>query len=126
MNRSFISTNSAPGAIGPYSQAVKVGTTTYLSGQIALDPKSMKLKNQNILEEATQVFHNLEEVCKASGGSLSQLVRITIYLVNMEDFPEVNKVMEEIFVSPFPARVTVGVAALPRAAKVEVDGVLVV
>ena len=126
MNRSFISTNSAPGAIGPYSQAVKVGTTTYLSGQIALDPKSMKMKNQNILEEAKQVFHNLEEVCKASGGSLSQLVRITIYLVNMEDFPEVNKVMEEIFVSPFPARVTVGVAALPRSAKVEVDGVLVV
>ena len=125
MNRSFISSDKAPKAIGPYSQAVKVGSTTYLSGQIGLDPKTMKLRNDNISEESKQVFQNLEEVCGASGGDLSNLVRITIYLTNIQDFPKVNQVMENIFSTPFPARVTVGVTSLPLGAKIEVDGIFV-
>lgn len=125
MNRSAISTDRAPRAIGPYSQAMRAGDTVYLSGQIPFRPDTMELVEGDIAEEARQVFTNLKAVCEAAGGDLSSLVRVGIYLTDLGDFEAVNAVMAEVFAQPYPARSTIQVAALPRGARVEVDAVMV-
>jgi len=125
MNKSLISTANAPAAIGTYSQAVKVGQTTYLSGQIPLIPESMALVEGNIEAEVRQAFTNLKAVCEAAGGSLNHLVKVNVFLTDLTHFPVVNQVMEEFFEAPFPARAAIGVAELPKGARVEVDGIMV-
>ena len=125
MNKSFIATANAPAAIGTYSQAVKVGQTTYLSGQIPLIPESMILVEGNIEAEVRQAFTNLEAVCEAAGGSLNHLAKVNVFLTDLTHFPIVNQVMEEFFETPFPARAAIGVAELPKGARVEVDGIMV-
>lgn len=121
----IVDTSAAPAAIGPYSQAVAAGNLVFLSGQIPLDPTTQALVEGGIAEQARQVFRNLAAVAEAAGGSLADAVRLTIYIVNLSEFQTVNGVMTEFFTAPFPARVTVGVAALPRNAAVEVDAILV-
>jgi reactive intermediate/imine deaminase len=125
MKRSIISSTEAPAAIGPYSQAVRVADTVYLSGQIALDPRSGQMVAGDISAQARQVFANLAAVADAAGGSLQQAVRIGIFLADLNDFAAVNQVMEAVLQPPYPARATVGVAALPRGARVEADAILV-
>jgi len=125
MKRSIISSTEAPAAIGPYSQAVRVADTVYLSGQIALDPRSGQMVAGDISAQARQVFANLAAVADAAGGSLQQAVRIGIFLTDLNDFAVVNQVMEAVLQPPYPARATVGVAALPRGARVEADAILV-
>ena len=120
-----VTTALAPAAIGAYSQAVRSGDTVYLSGQIALDPKTMELVAPDFETEARQVFRNLAAVIAAAGGSPGDAVKLTVYLTDMGNFPSVNAVMSEFFDEPFPARAAVGVASLPRGAQVEVDGILV-
>lgn len=122
--RTIISTDQAPAAIGPYSQAVKVGSTVYLSGQIALDPVSMKLLEGDAGAQATQVFRNLEAVAKAAGGGLNDAVKVNISLTDLNDFATVNDVMKQFFSEPYPARACVQVAALPRGAAVEIELIL--
>ncbi len=123
--KQIISTPNAPAAIGTYSQAVKVGDTTYLSGQIPLDPESMQLV-AGFENQVRQVFSNLQAVCEAAGGSLNDLVKINVYLINLANFAKVNEIMASYFDQPYPARAAVGVAALPRGAEVEIEGVMVV
>jgi reactive intermediate/imine deaminase len=125
MSKTAISTNSAPAAIGPYSQAVRAGNTVYLSGQIPFVPATMELVSGDIAAEAQQVFDNLRAVCEAAGGSLEHIVRIGIYLTDLSDFNAVNEVMASVFAQPFPARSTIQVAGLPRGARIEVDAVMV-
>jgi reactive intermediate/imine deaminase len=125
MNKSFIATANAPAAIGTYSQAVKVGQITYLSGQIPLIPESMALVEGNIEAEVRQAFTNLKAVCEAAGGSLNHLAKVNVFLTDITHFPVVNQVMEEFFEAPFPARAAIGVADLPKGARVEVDGIMV-
>jgi reactive intermediate/imine deaminase len=125
MTRTIIHSEHAPKAIGPYSQAVRVGNTVYLSGQIPLDPNTMELVEGDVTAQAHRVFENLIAVCAAAGGSLADIVRVGIYLVDLGDFAAVNAVMAEFCKQPFPARSTIGVAALPRGARVEVDAILV-
>lgn len=120
-----IHTSNAPQAIGPYSQAVRAGNTVYLSGQIPLDPASGEIVQGNIVEQTSRVFENLKAVCEAAGGSLGAIARVGIYLVDLGDFAAVNTVMAEYFAQPYPARSTIGVAALPKAARVEIDAILV-
>lgn len=120
-----IHTDAAPAAIGPYSQAVRCDRTVYLSGQIPLDPATMQLVDGDITAQTRRVFDNLAAVCAAAGGSLAQVARVGIYLTDLGDFAAVNAVMAEYFVQPYPARSTIQVSALPRAAAVEVDAVLV-
>ena len=118
-----ISTPEAPAAIGPYSQAVRAGDTVYLSGQIPLDPKSMQVV-EGFENQVKRVFDNLRAVCRAAGGDFDRVVRLTIFLTDLAQFPKVNEVMATYFREPFPARVTVGVAALPRGAQVEIDAIM--
>jgi reactive intermediate/imine deaminase len=118
-----ISTPQAPAAIGPYSQAIRAGDTVYLSGQIPLDPKSMQIV-EGFEAQVKQVFENLRAVCRAAGGDFDRVVRLTIYLTDLAQFPKVNELMATYFAEPFPARVTVGVASLPRAAQVEIDAIM--
>ena len=118
-----IHSNEAPNAIGPYSQAVRVGDTVYLSGQIPLDPQTMELVEGDIGARARRVFDNLTAVMQEAGGSLSDIVKLTIYLVDLEQFGQVNEVMVEYFDAPFPSRATVAVAALPKGAPIEVEAV---
>ena len=125
MNKSFIATANAPDAIGTYSQAVKVGQTTYLSGQIPLIPESMLMVENDIEAEVRQAFTNLKAVCEAAGGSLNHLAKVNVFLTNLDHFPVVNQVMDELFEAPFPARAAIGVAALPKGAKIEIDGIMV-
>ncbi len=125
MNKSFIATTNAPSAIGTYSQAVKVGQTTYLSGQIPLIPETMVLVEGDIEAEVRQAFANLAAVCEAAGGSLNHLAKVNIFLTDLSHFPVVNQLMEEFFETPFPARAAIGVAELPKGARVEVDGIMV-
>jgi reactive intermediate/imine deaminase len=120
-----IHTARAPAAIGPYSQAIRAGDTIYLSGQIPLDPATMELVKGDIRAQITRVFDNLAAVAEASGGSLANAVRLTVYLTDLTHFPLVNEVMAEYCKQPYPARAAVGVAQLPRGAAVEVDGILV-
>lgn len=122
--RQIISTDKAPAAIGTYSQAVKVGSTVYLSGQIPLDPASMNLVDGNIEAHIVQVFENLQAVAKAAGGSLQDTVKLNVFLTDLGNFVKVNEVMARYFQQPYPARAAIGVAALPRGAQVEMDCVL--
>jgi len=124
MTRSIISTDKAPQAIGTYSQAVKIDSTVYLSGQIPLDPETMELVDGDIRIQITQVFNNLTAVAEASGGSLADVAKLNIYLTDLSHFPLVNEVMSEFFSEPYPARAAVGVAELPKASQVEMDAVL--
>lgn len=123
--RSVVSTALAPKAIGTYSQAVRVGDTVYLSGQIPLDPATMDLVPGDIRAQIARVFDNLEAVAEAAGGGLSEVVKLNVYLTDLSHFPVVNEVMAGYFSEPYPARAAVGVAALPRGAAVEVDAVMV-
>ena len=125
MSRSIVSTPNAPAAIGPYSQAVKTGNTVYLSGQIGLDPATMQLV-EGFEAQALRVFENLKAVAEAAGGSLADAARVTIYLTDLGNFAVVNELMTRYFAEPYPARATVGVAALPRGAQVEIDAVLAI
>ena len=124
MPREIISTVQAPAAIGTYSQAVKVGATVYLSGQIALDPVTMTLVD-GIEAQIRRVFANLDAVARAAGGSLNEVVKLTVFLTDLSHFALVNQLMAEYFQPPYPARAAVGVAALPRGAQVEVDAIMV-
>jgi reactive intermediate/imine deaminase len=125
-NRAVISTPSAPNAIGPYSQAVKVGNIVWLSGQIPLDPDTMELVSGGITEQATQVFENLRAVAEAAGSSLDNAVKINISLTNLDHFSAVNEVMGRYLQAPFPARACVLVAALPKGAEIEVEATLAI
>jgi len=124
MSRLPITSDVAPAAIGPYSQAVISGRTIYTSGQIPLDPATGQLVEGDIKMQARQVFKNLRAVCAAAGTDFWHVVRVGIYLVDLNDFTAVNAVMSEFFGAPFPARSTIGVAALPKGARIEVDLVL--
>jgi reactive intermediate/imine deaminase len=123
-NRAVISTDRAPAAIGPYSQAVKVGNIAWLSGQIPLDPGTMALVGGGITVQARQVFRNLAAVAEAAGGSLDDAVKLNISLTDLGDFAAVNTIMEEFFKAPYPARACVQVAALPKGAAIEVEAQL--
>ena len=125
MSKQPIHTPRAPAAIGPYSQAIRAGDTVYLSGQIPLVPASMELVKGDIRAQIRQVFDNLAAVAEASGGSLANAVRLTVYLTDLANFPLVNEIMAEYCKEPYPARAAFGVASLPRGAAVEVDGILV-
>lgn len=122
-NKQIIHTDGAPQAIGTYSQAVKVGSTVYLSGQIGLDPVSMQLVD-GIENQVHRVFQNLKAVAEASGGSLADIVKLNVFLTDLSNFALVNTIMAEYFTQPYPARAAVGVASLPKGALVEADGVI--
>jgi reactive intermediate/imine deaminase len=125
-NKAVIHTDKAPAAIGTYSQAVKVNNTVYLSGQIPLIPETMELIEGDISVQIRQVFDNLSEVCAASGGDLSNIVKLNIFLTDLSNFATVNQVMGEYFQQPYPARAAIGVSELPKGAQVEMDGILVI
>ena len=125
MPRQAITTDRAPSAIGPYSQATRAGQSVFLSGQIPLVPETMQILEGDITAQSRRVFENLKAVCEAAGGSFADVVRVGIYLTNLSDFAEVNAVMAEYFTAPFPARSTIEVSALPKAARVEVDAIMV-
>jgi reactive intermediate/imine deaminase len=126
MAKTIINTADAPQAIGTYSQAVKVDNTVYISGQIPLDPASMEVVEGGIEAEITRVFDNLKAVASASGGSLADVVKLNIFLVDLGNFAIVNEIMSRYFEEPYPARAAIGVAALPKAVGVEMDAVLVI
>jgi len=125
-NKAVINTDKAPAAIGPYSQAIKAGNTVYMSGQIPLDPASMEIISDEFEAQARQVFSNLQAVCEEAAGSLQDIVKLNLYLVDLDNFAIVNKVMEEFFSAPYPARAAVGVKALPKGAQVEAEAVMIV
>jgi reactive intermediate/imine deaminase len=125
-NKAVIHTDKAPAAIGTYSQAVKVNNTVYLSGQIPLIPDTMELIEGDISVQIRQVFDNLSEVCAASGGDLSNIAKLNIFLTDLSNFAVVNQVMGEYFQQPYPARAAIGVSELPKGAQVEMDGILVI
>lgn len=124
MSKSIINTSNAPSAIGTYSQAVKVGTTVYLSGQIPLVPETMEMVSDDFSEQAHQVFKNLSAVCESAGGSIQHMVKVNIFLVDLGNFATVNQIMSEYFQKPYPARAAVQVSALPKAAQIEIDGIM--
>ena len=124
MSKQVIHTDKAPAAIGTYSQAIKVGDTVYLSGQIPLNPTSMELVD-GFEAQVIQVFENLKSVAEAAGGSLADIVKLNIFLIDLAHFATVNEIMGRYFQQPYPARAAIGVAALPKGSQVEVDGVLV-
>ena len=123
MGKRAIHTDQAPKALGPYSQAIRAGYTVYLSGQLGIDPASGNLRD-GIEAQARQVFDNLSAVAQAAGGSLDDIVKLTILLADLADFAKVNDIMATFFAAPYPARATYQVAALPKAARIEVEGVL--
>ncbi len=125
MSRSIITTDKAPAAIGPYSQAVRTGNTVYFSGQIPLDPATGQMVEGDIALQARQVFVNLKAVAEAAGGSLEKIVRVGIYVTNLGHFATVNEIMSEYFQAPYPARSTIEVSALPKLADIEVDAIMV-
>ena len=124
VKRNPINTPSAPKAIGPYSQAVKSGSLVFISGQIPLDPKTMELVGEDVVRQTHQVFKNLSAIAKASGGNLVDIVKVTIYLTNLDNFSKINEIMASYFQEPYPARATIEVSALPKAALVEVEAIL--
>lgn len=126
MTMQIIHTKEAPAAIGPYSQAVRVGNTVYFSGQIPLDPQTGEIVVGDISTQVRQAFDNLSAVAKAAGGDLRNIVRLGLYLTDLQNFSIVNSVMEEYFSAPFPARSTIAVPALPKGAQFEVDAVMFV
>lgn len=121
----MVHTKNAPAAIGTYSQAMVSGNTVYLSGQIPLDPTTMSLVSDDIKLQIVQVFENLSAVCEAVQGSLSNIAKLNIYLTDLTHFPHVNEIMTRFFQEPYPARAVIGVMALPKGAKIEVDGIMV-
>jgi reactive intermediate/imine deaminase len=125
MTRKIIHTDRAPKAIGPYSQAVAAGGMVFLSGQVGLDPSSGEIIAGGLEAEARRAFSNLAAVAEAAGSSLASAVRVTIYLTDLGQFAVANRIMQEYFGAPYPARVTIGAAALPRGAAIEVDCILV-
>ncbi len=126
MKKTIITTPSAPRAIGTYSQAVKVGGTVYLSGQIPLDPQTTQVVDGDIAVQIRRVFDNLLAVAEAAGGDFSNIVKLNVFLTDLGNFPMVNEIMAEYFVEPYPARAAVGVAALPKGVGVEMDAIMVV
>lgn len=124
MSKQVIHTDKAPAAIGTYSQAIKVGDTVYLSGQIPLNPTTMELVD-GFEAQVVQVFENLKSVAEAAGGSLTDIVKLNIFLIDLAHFATVNEIMGRYFQQPYPARAAIGVAALPKGSQVEMDGVLV-
>lgn len=125
-NRSIVQTDQAPEAIGTYSQAVKVGDTVYLSGQIPLVPSTMEMIEGGFEAQVEQVFKNLAAVCEAADSSLQDIVKLNIFLIDLGHFAKVNELMAKYFTPPYPARAAVGVASLPRGAQVEMDGILII
>lgn len=125
-NKAIINTENAPKAIGPYSQAVKVNNTVYLSGQIPLDPASMDIVEGGFAEQAHQVFKNLQAVCEAANGSLNNIVKVNLYLTDLANFATLNEVMGQYFQAPYPARAAIGVKELPKGAQVEAEGIMVI
>ncbi|MCG6942150.1 MAG: RidA family protein [Thiohalocapsa sp.] len=125
MPKQIIHTDQAPEAIGTYSQAVRVGDTVYLSGQIPLDPATMMLVGGDMELQTRRVFDNLQAVARAAGGELSDVVKLNVFLTDLSHFPLVNQVMSEYFAAPYPARAAIGVASLPKGAQVEMDAVMV-
>ncbi len=123
-NKQIISTKNAPSAIGAYSQAVRTGNTVYISGQIPLDPSTMEVVEGGFEAEARRVFENLKGVAEASGGSLNDVVRATIYMLDLANFAMVNEIMAEYFDEPYPARAAIGVAQLPKGVAIEMDAIL--
>lgn len=121
-----IHSDFAPAAIGTYSQAIQCGNTVYLSGQIPLDPQTMQLCSDDINQQINQVIQNLAAVCAEAGGSLADIVKLSVYLTDLNHFPLINDAMTRHFTQPYPARAAIGVAALPRGAQVEMDGVMVI
>lgn len=124
MTKEIIATENAPQAIGTYSQAVKVGDTVYLSGQIPLVPSSMELVEGDMAAQIKQVFDNLSAVCEAAGGSLQDIAKLNIFLTDLSHFPLVNEIMAQFFTQPYPARAAIGVASLPKNAQVEMDAIM--
>ena len=125
MPREIISTDQAPQAIGTYSQAIKVGDTVYLSGQIPLVPETMELVEGDMEAQIRRVFDNLQAVCRAAGGELADIAKLNIFLTDLTHFPLVNEVMASYFQQPYPARAALGVASLPKGSAVEMDAVMV-
>ena len=126
MNKEAIHSDNAPAAIGTYSQAIKTGELVFLSGQIPLDPATMELVGGDFEARARRVFDNLAAVVAAAGGSLDQIVKLTVFLTDLNNFATVNRVMEDYFAEPYPARAALGVASLPKGADIEADAILVV
>ena len=124
MTRIVINTDAAPAAIGTYNQAIKVGTTVYLSGQIPLVPETMEIISEDFEAQAEQVFKNLTAVCEASGGSIKDAVKLNIFLTDLGQFAKVNEIMAKYVAEPFPARAAVQVSALPKGVQIEIDGIL--
>ncbi len=124
MSRQIISTPNAPSAIGTYSQAVRVGDTVYISGQIPLDPATMQMVSGDIDSEIRRVFDNLKAIATAAGASLAQAAKVTVFLTDLANFAKVNEIMAQYFPQPYPARAAVGVAQLPRGARVEIECIL--
>ncbi|MFA5529794.1 MAG: RidA family protein [Thiohalomonadaceae bacterium] len=125
MKREIIHTDKAPQAIGTYSQAVKIGDTVYLSGQIPLVPETMEMVQGDMEAQVRRVFDNLKAVAEAAGGSLADVAKLNVFLTDLANFPLVNQVMADYFQQPYPARAAIGVAALPKGAAVEMDAVMV-
>lgn len=126
INKAVISTETAPAAIGTYSQAIKVNNTVYLSGQIPLDPETMTVVKGGIDAEIEQVFKNLTAVCEAAGGELKDIVKLNIFLTDLSNFATVNEIMARYFSEPYPARAAIGVKELPKEVGVEMDGIMVI
>ena len=124
MSKKAIFSNNAPAAIGPYSQAIVSGNTVYLSGQIPLDPNTSDLVHGDFATHARQVFTNLRAVCEAAGGNMQNIVKLNVYLLDLDNFATVNEVMREYFKEPWPARAAIAVAGLPKGAQVEVDAIM--
>lgn len=124
MSKSVIHTDRAPQAIGTYSQAVKSGTTVYLSGQIPLVPETMEMVSEDFTDQAIQVFKNVSAVCEAAGGNTNDLVKVNIFLTDLSNFATVNQIMSEYFKQPYPARAAIGVKELPKGSQIEIDGVM--
>ena len=120
-----VKTKYAPEAIGTYSQAMKCGDTVYLSGQIPLDPVTMQLCSDDIKPQIEQVLKNLAAVCEAAGGSLANIAKLSVYLTDLSHFPLINEAMSRYFTEPYPARAAIGISSLPRGAKVEMEGIMV-
>ena len=124
MSKQTIHTDKAPQAIGTYSQAVKHQGTVFISGQIPLNPENMEMVTGGIEAQIHQVFKNLSAICTAAGGSLDDIIKLSVFLTNMANFPQVNTIMEQYFTAPYPARAAIGVVALPKAAEVEMEAIL--
>ena len=126
MQKEIISTENAPQAIGPYSQAVKAGNLMFISGQIPLDPKTGDLVSESIDEQAKQVLNNIKSICEAAGQSIDDIVKISIFLTDLENFAIVNEVMKEYFAEPYPARATVEVSGLPLGVNIEIEAIVLI